>query len=66
MAIIAKTFINIFADKHPASKAALNNWYQIVKEVDWGNFNDVRIRLAVRMRWGMTVMCSTSKEMIIG
>jgi len=42
MVIIAKTFINIFAHKHPASKAALNSWYQIVKEVDWGNFNDVR------------------------
>lgn len=23
-------------------RQALNNWYQIVKEVDWGNFNDVR------------------------
>ena len=42
MVIIAKTFINIFAHKHPASKAALNSWHQIVKEVDWRNFNDVR------------------------
>lgn len=42
MVIIAKTFINVFAHKHPASKVALNNWYQIVKEVDWGNFNDVK------------------------
>jgi len=47
MVIIAKTFITVFAHEHPASKAALNNWYQIVKEVDWGNvdwgnFNDVR------------------------
>jgi len=42
MVIIAKTFINIFADKHSASKAALNNWYQIVKEADWEKFNDVR------------------------
>ncbi|TZF84950.1 type II toxin-antitoxin system HigB family toxin [Pedobacter sp. BS3] len=42
MVIIAKTSINIFAHKHPASKAALNSWYQIVKEVNWGNFNDVR------------------------
>lgn len=42
MVIIAKAFITIFAHKHPASKAALNSWYQIVKEVDWGNFNDVR------------------------
>ena len=42
MVVIAKTFLNIFAHKHPTSKAALNNWYHIVKEVDWGNFNDVR------------------------
>ena len=42
MVIIAKTFINIFAQKHPASKAAMNSWYQIVKEADWGNFNDVK------------------------
>lgn len=42
MVIIAKTLINVFAHKHPASKAALNSWYGIVKEVDWGNFNDVR------------------------
>ncbi len=42
MVIIAKTFINTFAYKHPASKAALNNWYQIVREVDWGNFKDIK------------------------
>lgn len=42
MVIIAKTFINVFANRHPASKAALNSWYQIVKDVDWGSFNDVR------------------------
>jgi mRNA interferase HigB len=42
MVIIAKTFINNFAQKHPLSKAALNNWYQIVKEVEWENFNEVR------------------------
>jgi len=40
MVIIAKTFINIFAHKHPASKAALNNWYQIVKEV--GLFKSIK------------------------
>ena len=34
MVIIAKTVINIFAHKHLASKAALNSWYQIVREVD--------------------------------
>jgi len=42
MVIIAKTLINVFAHKHPLSKAALNNWYQIVKEADWGNFNAIR------------------------
>lgn len=66
MVIIAKTSINIFAHKHPASKAALNSWYQIVMEVAWGNFNDEGIRLVVLMPWGMTVMCLISNEMIIG
>ena len=42
MVIVAKTFINIFALKHPTSKAALNSWYQIVRKADWGNFNNVR------------------------
>ncbi len=42
MVIIAKTFVNVFVHKHPASKGALNSWYQIVKEADWGNFNDVK------------------------
>lgn len=42
MVIIAKTAISIFASKHPSAKASLNNWYQIVKEVDWKNFSDVK------------------------
>lgn len=42
MVIIAKTFIQLFAHKHSASRTALNSWYQIVKKADWRNFNDVK------------------------
>lgn len=42
MVIIAKKFIASFAQEHPVSRSALNSWYEIVRNADWRNFNEVR------------------------
>jgi mRNA interferase HigB len=42
MVIISKTILNEFAAEHPNVMDALNDWYKVVKEADWGTFHDVK------------------------
>lgn len=42
MVIISKSMLRDFGLKHPDMIEALNHWYSIVKEQDWGNLADVR------------------------
>lgn len=42
MVIISKTMLNEFAQKHPDSSTALNEWYDIVNQADWRSFADVK------------------------
>ena len=42
MVIISKTMLNEFAQKYPDSSTALNEWYDIVNQADWGSFADVK------------------------
>lgn len=42
MVIISKTIVQAFSRKHGDAAAALNSWYKIVAQADWGNFNQAR------------------------
>lgn len=42
MVVIAKSIINTFIDKYPIAKQPFNNWYQIVKQADWGNYAEMK------------------------
>jgi len=42
MRIFSKPILRDFWDKHPNSKSALENWYDITKHAQWGNFAGMR------------------------
>jgi mRNA interferase HigB len=42
MVIISYKTIREFAQKHPTSQDALNNWYIIMDKADFANFNELR------------------------
>jgi mRNA interferase HigB len=42
MVIISKTILRDFGSKHPHAIDALNDWYDLVKDADWGVPGDVR------------------------
>lgn len=42
MRIIAERTIRLYYEEHPASKAALQDWVQKVKEANWRSFADMR------------------------
>jgi mRNA interferase HigB len=42
MVVISSKAIKEFIEKHKAAEDALNNWYSIMKEADFANFNDMR------------------------
>lgn len=42
MAIISKTILRDFSEKHPDSEGALTKWYNEVKSADWSSFIDVK------------------------
>ena len=42
MVVISYRTIREFTDKHPDSEDALNNWYRIMGQSDFANFNELR------------------------
>lgn len=42
MVILSYGTIRDFISKYPDSADALNNWYRITEQSDWGNFNELR------------------------
>jgi len=42
MVIISKAILRDFSALHPNSKIALEDWYDLVKNADWKNFNEMR------------------------
>ncbi|NJM53835.1 MAG: type II toxin-antitoxin system HigB family toxin [Blastocatellia bacterium] len=43
MHIISKKALREFWEKHPNSKASLQNWYSITKKAEWDNLAEVRV-----------------------
>ncbi len=42
MVIIAKSTLKAFIKSFPDSENALDNWYEITKQNDWKNFNEMK------------------------
>lgn len=42
MVIISKTILLEFSRRHPSAAEPLNSWYEITKQAQWKNFNEVR------------------------
>ena len=42
MGIIAKSTLKEFIRSYPDSENALDNWYDITKQNDWKNFNEIK------------------------
>ena len=42
MVIISKAVLRVFGLLHPDAIDALNDWYAVVKDADWGNISDIR------------------------
>jgi len=42
MVIISKSILRDFYSLHPNSQVPLENWYEMVKNADWKNFNEMR------------------------
>jgi mRNA interferase HigB len=42
MVVISKTKLVAFGAQHSDSIEALNRWYEICKNADWGNLHDVK------------------------
>ena len=42
MVIIAKSTLKAFIKLYPDSENALDNWYEITKQNDWKNFNEMK------------------------
>ncbi|MCW3074717.1 MAG: hypothetical protein JWP69_1786 [Flaviaesturariibacter sp.] len=43
MIVLSYGTIRDFSAKHPDAEDALNNWYRVVEEADWANFNEMRM-----------------------
>ncbi|WP_316794300.1 type II toxin-antitoxin system HigB family toxin [Pedobacter frigoris] len=43
MVIISKTIINTFTKANIDSEKPLEDWYEIVKNAEWKNFNEMRL-----------------------
>lgn len=43
MVVISKTILRDFGHEHPQAIEAMNDWYFLVKEADWGTPGDVRL-----------------------
>ena len=42
MVIISKTTLKDFSKRHSDAEAALENWYQLTSNADWGNFSEMK------------------------
>lgn len=42
MVIISKAVIRAFSKLHADSGNSLDDWYELVKNADWKNFNEMR------------------------
>ena len=42
MRIIAKRTLREFWEKHKDSEQPLRSWYEIARNEDWGNFNEIK------------------------
>ncbi len=42
MVVISKTILLEFSRRHPSAAEPLNVWYEISKQAQWKNFNEVR------------------------
>jgi mRNA interferase HigB len=42
MVIISKAVLRAFGLQHPGAIDALNDWYAITKDADWGKMSDIR------------------------
>ena len=42
MVVISKAVIRDFSGLHPDSETPLNDWYELAKEANWKNFNEMR------------------------
>jgi mRNA interferase HigB len=42
MHIISKKKLREFWHQHPRAKPALESWFQVVNQIEWDNFGDVR------------------------
>ena len=42
MVIISKAIIRDFGKRYPDAAEALNEWYEIAKDADWGKISDLR------------------------
>ncbi len=42
MHVITRKRLNDFAKKHPSSKSAIQNWYQLIKKREFSSFSELR------------------------
>jgi mRNA interferase HigB len=42
MVILAKSTLKAFIGSYPDSENSLDNWYEITKQNDWKNFNEMK------------------------
>lgn len=42
MVVIAKSTLVEFTKKNPTSTRAVMEWYEVVQEADWANFNELK------------------------
>ncbi|MEO7211191.1 type II toxin-antitoxin system HigB family toxin [Mucilaginibacter sp.] len=42
MVVISYSKLRDFYELHADSKDALNNWYRLVSQADWGNFHEIK------------------------
>jgi mRNA-degrading endonuclease HigB of HigAB toxin-antitoxin module len=65
MVVIAKSALKTFIKSYPDAEQALESWYEITKQNEWKNFNEMRKSINVLTRLGMTVMSSILKGITI-
>ena len=64
MRIFTEQAIKEYAERHPESKVALQDWVQKVKKSEWSCFADVKKTFNSVDNVATSVMCSMSKETI--
>lgn len=52
--VIVKARLTTFSDEHATARAALDNWYSVVRKASWRSFVDVRRTFATADRVRLT------------